>query len=195
MKKILFFLLFVLMVPFFIEANYLKITGGLTSSKHEFSGYNTDSKLALTGGVGIETGLNRSRFCAEVFFSYEDVSLELDGFFAEYRFIKLSMPLLYKFKIKNGQSSPYLSAGGAGSIIFADDYSIKGKTHSMFDISLIFAVGMEIDLIDKKRFQEENYKWNTITIEGRYQMGLKNLELDGREFKNSSLYILFGFKF
>jgi len=194
MKKIILNLLLLLLIPVLAEANYLKVIGGLTSSKNDFVGFKNESKLTLTGGVGIETGALRSRFNAEVLFSYEDVTLDVNGSLNKYRFVKLTMPLLFKYKFQEF-NFPYAVIGGAGTIIFADSLAENGKTNALFDFSIVIGVGMEIDLVNKKKLGDENYKWSTLIIEGRYQTGLKNLTLDERKFKTSSLYILFGVKF
>lgn len=183
------------LMPFLAQANYLEVIGGITSSKSDFSGYDTQSDLTLTGGVGIETGLNRSRFNAQVMFSYEKVSLESNGIVDNYRFVKLTMPLLFKYRFRP-INSPYAIIGGAGTIIFADSLDPNGKTNALFDLGIVIGAGIEIDMVNKKRLgDEENYKWPTLLIEGRYQKGLKDLELNGMPFSTSSLYILVGVKF
>jgi hypothetical protein len=189
MKK--FFLVFVvlLIVPFGVEASFLKLMGGLTSSKHDFVDTETESRVSLTGGVGVETGMGKAKFEADVLFSYENVDLEFYGVPEEYRFIKFSMPLLLKYKFKDF-NFPYALAGGALTVIFADNTAPDGNTSSLFDLSLVIGVGMEIDL--KKGGQLTG---GTIMIEGRYQMGLSKLKVDNREFTTSSLYILIGVKF
>lgn len=190
MKKIITASLLMMLIPLFAEGGIIKLVGGLSSAKYNPKIGSSDSKLGLTGGVGIETGIEKSRFEADILFSYDRVNLISSPTNVNYyKFLKFSMPLLFKYKFKD-YNFPFIVAGGSCSLTFAErtNYLGKilndGKTDAFVDFGLVVGAGMEIDL-----------KRSALMFEGRYYKGLANLKLGSAEFKSSGFYVLLGIKF
>lgn len=190
MKKIITAFLLAMLIPLFAEGGIIKVIGGLSSAKYNPKIGSSDSKMGLTGGVGIETGIAKGRFEADILFSYDRVDFKSSPTNVNYyKFLKFTMPLLFKYKFKD-YNFPFIVAGGSCSLTFAERTDSlgkilkDGKTDTIMDFGLVVGAGMEIDL-----------KRSALMFEGRYYKGLANLKLGTSEFKSSGFYVLLGIKF
>jgi hypothetical protein len=87
-------------------------------------------------------------------------------------------------------NSPYIVAGGSASLILPEKTNyygkpLKGITNKTYlDYGIILGAGFELD-----------FKRVSITLEGRYYKGLKELTFNGLNFKRSGLYFTLGVLF
>ncbi len=191
MKKKLLIVGLVLLLQFSIEGSRISLLGGITSSRLSITEDSYNSDIGWTVGLGTEFGrlIKKPRFQANVLFSYEKVNLGPAS--KEFRLLRFSLPLLFKYKLKPVRA-PYFLAGGAGSIIFATDKSINENTTTTPLVEACFVLGAGIEMDFKRHGQ---YTGGSIVIEGRYKRGINKLKIKNFDYLDNSFYILIGFKF
>lgn len=133
----------------------------------------------------------------EVFYSRRGSELEINASdHILYRSEFIEVPVLVKWTVTSGPISPIILAGpfGALGLSYKEIKTIGGETtttdisegHAKSDYGLIFGGGLEYKL-----------KSTTLILEGRYTMGMRNIEYQSEteSFKNRGFSVLFGVGF
>jgi opacity protein-like surface antigen len=178
------------------------IKGGLNITTLAYSGsVEWWDNLGYTNGpiFGVFFSLGRGPVTIqpEVFYSRRGSKLEINASdHIVYRSEFLEVPVLVKWNVISGPISPVVFAGpfGAFSFSYKEIKTIGGTTlttdisegHSKSDYGLIFGGGLEYKLKSIK-----------LILEGRYTMGMRNIEYQSEtdSFKNSGFSVLFGVGF
>jgi hypothetical protein len=152
------------------------------------------------GGIFFSFGFGPLAIQPEVLYVRMGGRDVIDGSGSEFRFDYIQVPLLLKLKIiPLGPMSPFICAGGYGSYLFrarevtlvdgvvVGDPADLGENYEKYDYGVVGGGGLKFKL-----------PGISISIEGRYNYGLKNILTDpgpGESFKNRSMMALIGIGF
>jgi hypothetical protein len=152
------------------------------------------------GGIFFSLGFGPLAIQPEVLYVRMGGRDVIDGSGLEFRFDYIQVPLLLKLKIiPLGPISPFICAGGYGSYLFrargvtlvdgvvAGDPADLGDNYEKYDYGVVGGGGLKFKL-----------PGISISIEGRYNYGLKNILKDAGpddSWKNRSMMALVGIGF
>jgi hypothetical protein len=207
MKRLVILSLAALCVAAFIPQNLdagVGIKGGFSLSKLSVlpaaEAPDFDNLKFYTGGIFFEIKLGFVSIQPEILYARMGASNVIDTFRMEIRLDYIQAPVLLKLNIvPAGPVRPFLYGGGYGSYLFKAtgvtwlDDVMDGEpmdlsdTYQKFDYGVIGGAGLTFKLPGV-----------AITIEGRYNYGLRNLDIDpleGQSTKNRSIMALVGIGF
>jgi hypothetical protein len=154
----------------------------------------------FTGGLSFSLGLGFVSIQPEILYARMGGRLAEDpGFIIEYWFDYVQVPVLLKFNlIPGGPIRPFIYGGGYGAYLFkATGVTIEAgvgttkidvmDTYEKLDYGVLGGAGLAFKL-----------PGISITVEGRYNYGLKNIYIDpaeGEFMRNTSIMALVGIGF
>ena len=185
------------LVPQTLSAGF-GIKGGYSLSKS--SSFAFQNLRSPVGGIFFSLGFGPLAIQPEVLYVRMGGRDVIDGSGLEFRFDYIQVPLLLKLKIiPLGPISPFVCAGGYGSYLFrargvtfvdgvvAGDPADLGDNYEKYDYGIVGGAGLKFKL-----------PGISISIEGRYNYGLKNILKDAGpddSWKNRSMMALVGIGF
>jgi hypothetical protein len=179
------------------------IKGGFTLSKFRMASadplpFEWANLPGYAGGLYFNIGLGFLSFQPEVLYTRMGGKYEIGEDRLEFHFDYLQVPVLLKINVvPAGPIRPFICGGGYGAyLIKAKGVMVVGgvpveedirDTYQAFDYGVVGGVGLTFKLPGV-----------ALTVEGRYNHGLRNLykdPLEGESMKNTSLMALVGIGF
>ena len=187
MKKVLIFVVILLVIHGLSRGNILKLMGGVSSVTNTVFDGKYNSTMGLFGGFGIEPSIGKIRIENIYVVSTKAHKFEFKNKARLYQFLTITSDLGVKFRFAK-DSSPYLFLGGFLSYISYQRKGFGGKdldapNEHFFDYGIAAGIGIEFI-----------FTGLAVTLEGRYRRGMAYLEIEDMTFRTREYSALLGIR-